>query len=55
MWCLVCYPIQLEHIDAQGKHKGLYELQQEPQHKCLKKLACHEHPNLFLKWGFLLL
>jgi hypothetical protein len=30
MQCFVCHPIQLEHIDAHGKHKGtsssIYEM-----------------------------
>jgi hypothetical protein len=43
MQCFVCHLTQLEPIDAYAKHKGLMNYN--------KKHACHEHPNLYKKWG----
>jgi hypothetical protein len=47
MQCFVCHLTQLEPIDAYAKHKGLMNYN--------KKHACHEHPNLYKKWGLFLL
>jgi hypothetical protein len=41
----------LELLDAQGKHKGLVNYNNNHGTSALKKHACHEHPNLYKKKG----
>ncbi len=55
MQYFVCHFIQLEPIDAHGNHKGLMNYNKNHGTNALKKHACHEHPNLYKKWGLFLL
>jgi len=55
MHCFVNYPTQLKLFDVQGKHKGLVSYNKNHGINILKKHACHEHPNLYKKWGLFLL
>ncbi len=55
MCCFVCHPIQLELLDAHGKHKRLVSYNKNHGVSTLKKYACHEHLDLYKKWGFFLL
>ncbi len=41
-----CHPTQLEHINAQGKDKGLLSYNNNHDTNALKKQVYHEHPNL---------
>jgi hypothetical protein len=45
----------LEPIDAHGKHKGLMNYNKNHCTSALKKHSCHEHPNMYKKWGLFLL
>jgi hypothetical protein len=51
--CFVCHPIQLQHIDAHGKHKGVVGYNKNHGTHALNKYVCNEHPNLYKKWGSL--
>jgi len=55
MCCFVCHPTQLELLNVQGKHKGLVNYNKNHGINALKKHACHEHLDLYKKWGLFLL
>jgi len=55
MHCFVCHPTQLELLDAQGKHKGFVNYNKNHDISVLKKHACHDHLDLYKKWGLFLL
>ncbi len=46
---------QLELIDVQGKHKRLVSYNKNHGTSALKKHVCHEHLDLYKKWGRFLL
>jgi hypothetical protein len=45
----------LELLDVQGKHKGLVNYNKKNDINTLKKHACHEHLDLYKKWGLFFL
>ncbi len=55
MWCFICHFIQLELIDVQRKYKRLVSYNKKHGTSVFKKHACHQHLDLYKKWGLFLL